>query len=112
MDSDLTDPMSAIMVVKDGMERRASEEAASTLIPKAEMDSFVLRAGPLYSKARINQFAQRMRIHPGIIVGQLQHRGEVGWSANREMLVKVRHIVTPVAPTDGWGHLIDLRSLV
>lgn len=111
LDGDLTDPMANVLIVTDAIERRANEEAAASLIPKAEMDSFVLRVGPLYSKDRINRFANRMKIHPGIIVGQLQRRKEIGYSANREMLAKVRHFVTPAAVTDGWGSSIDPRSL-
>jgi HTH-type transcriptional regulator/antitoxin HigA len=103
--------MASILIVADQMERRANEEAASSLVPKVDMDSFVLRVGPLYSKDRINRFANRMKIHPGIIVGQLQRRKEIGYSSNREMLAKIRHFVTPAAVTDGWGHSIDSRSL-
>ena len=89
--------------VKD-IEQRANEDAASTLIPPHEMDSFIRRLGPMYAKPRIIQFAHRIKIHPGIIVGQLFHRGEIGPSANREMLAKVRGLVTETALTDGWGH--------
>jgi HTH-type transcriptional regulator/antitoxin HigA len=45
-------------------------------------------------------------IHPAIVLGQLQHRGEVDWSHSREMLVKVRHLITPVALTDGFGQTL------
>lgn len=111
LDGDLTDLMATVLIVTDEIERRANEEAASSLIPKAEIDSFILRVGPLYSKDRINRFANRMKIHPGIIVGQLQRRKEIGYSANREMLAKIRHFVTPAAVTDGWGSSIEPRSL-
>ncbi len=45
-------------------------------------------------------------VHPGIVVGQLQHasRGELKYSQHRDMLAKVRDIVTTTALTDGWGH--------
>ena len=88
-------------------ETRANREAAEALIPAAELDSFVRRLGPLYSKERIVQFAHRMKMHPGIIVGQLQHRGEIGYSAHRDLLAKVRSIVTETALTDGWGRTIS-----
>jgi HTH-type transcriptional regulator/antitoxin HigA len=90
-------------VAKDSSEQRADREASSTLVPKAEMDSFIRRVGPLYSKVRIIQFAHRIKIHPGIVIGQLQHSGEIGYRTHREMLVRVRDIVTAVALTDGWG---------
>ncbi len=98
-----------LLAMKSPVERRADEESAAMFIAPDELQSFMARVGPLYSKERINQFANRIKIHPGIIVGQLQHRGEIGYSANKEMLVKVRHILTPVALTDGWGNTIDLR---
>ena len=87
-------------------ERRADEEAIDLTIGRSELDDFVLRVGPLYSRDRINQFANRMRIHPGIIVGQLQYRGELSYSQLRDTLVKVRDTVTSAALTDGWGYVI------
>lgn len=96
---------------KSEIEQRADHEAAATLVPPDELDSFIRRVSPLYSKERINQFANKIKIHPGIIVGQLHKRGEIGWSASRDMLVKIRHSVTAVALTDGWGNFIDPRSL-
>jgi len=49
------------------------------------------------------QFANKVKIHPGIVVGQLQHRNELGYSALRDMLVKIREVVTTTALTDGWN---------
>jgi HTH-type transcriptional regulator / antitoxin HigA len=89
----------------NAIEQRASNEAASALITKAAMDSFILRVKPFYSKHKIVQFAIRSQVHPGIVVGQLQHRGEIPWGANREMLAKVRDIATTTALTDGWGNI-------
>lgn len=89
--------------IKSAIERRADLEAAELLISPKEMDSFVKRYSPLFSKKCIIQFANRLSVHPGIVVGQLQARSEIGWNANREMLVKVRDSVTCVAMTDGWG---------
>lgn len=87
-------------------EARANQEAASSLIPPAELESFIRRVAPLYSRTRIIQLANRLKIHPGIIVGQLQHRGEIGFSALRDLLTKIRDCVTDTALTDGWGKLI------
>jgi HTH-type transcriptional regulator/antitoxin HigA len=92
------------------MERRANDDAADALIPRAEMESFIRRVGPLYSKDKIIKFAHRIKMHPGVIVGQLQRRSEIGYSANREMLAKIRGFVVSACVTDGWGHTIDQRS--
>jgi HTH-type transcriptional regulator/antitoxin HigA len=78
------------------------------LIPKERLDSFAARHRPFYSKIKILQFAQRMRIHPGIVNGQLQHAGEIPWQANREMLSKIRNLVSTTAITDGWGKTIEI----
>lgn len=94
------------VLLEDESERRANEQAAASLIPAPEIDSFIRRVSPLYSKNRIVQFAHRLKIHPGIIVGQLQHRGELGYGSNREMLAKIRSVVIQTALTDGWGRMI------
>jgi HTH-type transcriptional regulator/antitoxin HigA len=93
----------------DEIEARADRGAASFLVPAERLQSFVLRVRPYYSKVKITQFAQRMRVHPGIVNGQLQHLNEVGWNANREMLENVRGLVTATAITDGWGKTVAVK---
>jgi HTH-type transcriptional regulator/antitoxin HigA len=97
----------AIMLVRDEKERRADTAASAALVDPKQLDSFIRRVGPLYSKTKIIQFAHRINMHPGVIVGQLQHLGEVGYAAHREMLVKIRSIITKTALTDGWGRTIS-----
>jgi HTH-type transcriptional regulator/antitoxin HigA len=111
VDSDVNSHDEPPLIVKSPVERRADEEAAASLIPSDEMKSFILRVGPLYSKERIIQFAHKVKVHPGIIVGQLQHRGEIGYSANRGMLAKIRNTLIDASVTDGYGHSIDPRVL-
>jgi HTH-type transcriptional regulator/antitoxin HigA len=108
VDSELIDGTIGIAValVEDEAEKRASDSATDALIPTSEMQSFISRVGPLYSKERIIQFAHKMKIHPGIIVGQLQHRNEINYGSNREMLVKIRSAVIETALTDGWNRSI------
>lgn len=90
----------------DESERLANEGAATMLIDRAALESFIRRVGPLYSKPRIVQFAHRVQVHPGIIVGQLHHRGEVKPFAHREMLVKIRERVLNTSVVDGWDRSI------
>jgi len=90
--------------LQDKVEQRADEEASAFLVPTSELESFILRTRPRFSKERIIRFANLHRIHPGIIVGQLQFRGEIRYSHSREMLVDVREILIETALTDGWGH--------
>lgn len=92
---------------KSEIEKRADQFASNFLVPQLEIDRFILRVRPLYSKVRIIQFANRIGVHPGIVVGQLQHRHEIGWSHSREMLVKVRQELVSTAYVDGWGSESD-----
>lgn len=111
LDADLTDRMAGITIVRAPIERRANAESSAVLVPTKELESFVMRVGPLYAKEKIIRFAHRIKMHPGIIVGQLQQRDEIGYSANREMLSKIRQFVISSAVTDGWGHVLDPRSV-
>jgi HTH-type transcriptional regulator/antitoxin HigA len=109
VDRSMVDPEEGVLVrlAADQAEDRADKEAADSLIPTKEIESFIGRVGPLYSRDRIIQFANRIRIHPGIIVGQLQYRGEIGYGSMRDQLVKIREIVVSTALTDGWGQAIS-----
>jgi HTH-type transcriptional regulator/antitoxin HigA len=112
IDSGLVDATKGIVaLVEDEAERRANKEAANALVPTAELDSFIRRVGPLYPKTRVIQFANRIRMHPGIIVGQLQNRNELGYMSMRDVLVKIRDYVTATALTDGWGHTISPSTI-
>jgi HTH-type transcriptional regulator/antitoxin HigA len=108
VDADMVDGVNGIMLtlIEDEAERLANEAAAASLIPPEELDSFIRRVGPLYPKTRIIQFAHKVKIHPGIIVGQLQYRKEIGYFAVRDQLVKVRDVVILTALTDGWNQSV------
>jgi HTH-type transcriptional regulator/antitoxin HigA len=70
------------------------------------MEDLITRISPLYTKPRITGFATRLGVHPGIVVGQLQHKREIDWSQYREFLAKVRDTMTQAALTDGWGQIL------
>ncbi|TWU13164.1 putative HTH-type transcriptional regulator YddM [Symmachiella macrocystis] len=93
---------------ESNIEIRANDEAASFLVPREKLDSFILRAGPLYYQRRVIQFANANGIHPGIVVGQLQRRGELDYSQLRKLLAPIRDRVIGKAITDGWGNNIQL----
>lgn len=94
----------------DEAEKRASLNAANALVPQHELEDFIRACAPRYSEARINNLASRLQIHPGIIVGQLQHRGTISFAAHRKLLTKVRALVTQFAFTDGWGQPVPQLS--
>lgn len=84
------------------------EQAADTfawefLVPLRKIEGFIAEISPRYSALRIATFAATLGVHPGLIVGQLHHRGEIAWSNFRRMLTPVREIITAAAVTDGWG---------
>ena len=106
LDTDLVGDNSMPIEEKPQHERAADSFAVDSLVPQDELEGFIMRVGPLYSKVRLRGFANLMKVHPGILIGQLQHRSEIGYSANREMLVKVRNIITEAALTDGWGNAL------
>jgi HTH-type transcriptional regulator / antitoxin HigA len=96
-----------VVLAENETEQLANTAAADILVPQTELESFIRRLSPLYSAQRIVQFANRIQMHPGIIVGQLQYRGELGYSAHRNFLVKIRALITNAAITDGWGQSIS-----
>lgn len=87
-------------------EIEADEFAVDFLVPQAALQTFINNHRPLYYARDIQGFAHVHRIHPGIVVGQLQHRDELRYYQLRELLEKVRTIITESAPTDGWGAVI------
>lgn len=91
-------------------ESRANEAAAEFLVPKSELDGFIVRVRPLYSEQRILLFARRVGVHPGIVVGQLQFRDEVPYTHFHKHLVKVREIITQTVLSDGWGTVPTLSD--
>jgi HTH-type transcriptional regulator / antitoxin HigA len=106
LDVDLVGENAIPFAEKTDIEKRADLFAEGFLVEKSEIDHFVARFRPLYSKQRIKNFSARIGVHPAIVLGQLQHRKEVDWSHSREMLVKVREILISSALTDGWGHIV------
>lgn len=80
----------------------ANAAGAEFCVPKAELDNFIVRISPFFKEERVLLFAQRLQIHPGLVVGQLQrHLGR--YDLFRKYQAKVRPFVTASARTDGWG---------
>ena len=96
-----------IAVSDNASEERANTQAANALVPTDELQSFIARTSPYYASTRIIQFANMIKMHPGVIVGQLQFRGELRYSSHRDFLVKVRKYVVDTAVTDGWGRSLS-----
>jgi len=89
-------------------EKQANQAAAEFCVPQEKMNSFVTRKSPLFSERGVIAFAKLMRVHPGIVVGQLQR--ETGrWDLLKRLQVKVRHLITRTAMVDGWGHVAPVQ---
>lgn len=84
-------------------EQLANAFAADHAVPRAALDSFIARVGPIYNMTRIKGFAHVQGVHAGIVVGQLHHRQQIAWSNYRRLLVPIREYATESAVTDGWG---------
>jgi len=90
---------------KSEAERAADLFSVDFLVGSAELENFINRVRPLYSRERIRLFAKRLDVHPAFVVGQLQHRKEIEWSHSRDVLRdKLRSTITANAITDGWGY--------
>lgn len=91
-------------------EVRADAEAAEFLVPQDELDSFIRRVRPYYSKKKIRLFAETVGVHPGIVVGQLQNRGEIPYSHSRDMLERVCDVICDATLADGWDRRPQLND--
>ena len=85
-------------------ERVANQAAADFCVPQAELENFYARVYPLFSEQKVMLFAQRVGVHVGLVVGQLQRRLN-RYDLFKAHLVKVRAYATMGALTDGWGFI-------
>lgn len=72
------------------IEERANQWAGDFLIPRAQLEAFIMRLGQYVSANEVYTFAVAVHVHPAIVVGQLQHRQKVPWTHFRTILVKVK----------------------
>jgi HTH-type transcriptional regulator/antitoxin HigA len=90
-------------------ERVANEVAANFCVPALYIEQFIARKAPLITKRDMLGFANTIRVHPGIVAGQLQ-RKTGRYDLFRDQLVKVRSIVSPGAAVDGWGDIYPVAT--
>lgn len=83
-------------------EVRANEAGADFCISSEQIENFVARVQPYFSEQKVLLFAQRINVHPGLVVGQLQRKLN-RHDFLRKHQVKVRACVLPSADADGWG---------
>ena len=84
------------------VEQIANAEAAEFCVPQRALDDFIARIQPYFSEQRIQLFAQKLNLHPGLVVGQIQRRLK-RYDFLKKHQVRVRQFVFPAAFADGWG---------
>lgn len=90
-------------------ERLANAAASEFCVPKKSMDSFIARKNPFFAERDIIGMAATLKVHPGLVAGQLQHRTG-RYDRFRNHLVKVRSLVAPAAIVDGWGDVAPVGT--
>lgn len=88
-------------------ERIANMAAAEFCVPKKTMDSFIARKAPVFAERDLLGVAATLRVHPGLVAGQLRHRID-RYDLFTRHLVKIRSIVSPSAVVDGWGDVATI----
>lgn len=88
---------------KPKVERDADAFASSFILAEAQLNNFIARVRPLFSKQKVDGFAAVQKVHPGLVVGQLQHRKQIPYANLRSSLVKVRSLFLETVLSDGWG---------
>lgn len=86
----------------DDDERIANSAAQEFLIPTPQLDAFIARKAPFFAERDLIGFAKIMKVHPGIVAGQLQ-RKTGRYDRFRDHLVNVRAKLLPNVIKDGWG---------
>ncbi len=86
-------------------EVHANSAAAEFCVPQEKLQDFINRVDPIYSRERLIGFARLLDVHPGIVAGQLRRKLD-RFDLFTTQLVKVRHLITPAALTDGYGHSV------
>jgi HTH-type transcriptional regulator/antitoxin HigA len=85
-------------------ERIANEAAREFCVPRKDMDAFIARKSPYFSERDLVGFAKVLRVHPGLVAGQLQFRTGK-FNHFRSHLAAVREHILPAAEADGWGNI-------
>lgn len=103
LDTDLVGDHASTIESRPEYEKAADKYAVASLVPQVDFQEFIRATRPLFSRVKIQAFARRVGIHPGIVIGQLQYRGEILYSHSRDLLAKVREFLMGHAYLDGWG---------
>ena len=90
-------------------EQLANQAAATFCVDQAALSRFIDKKSPSYQTRDVVGFARTLKVHPGLVAGQLQKRTS-RYELFRNFLVPIRTIITAVARTDGWGEIAHFAS--
>ena len=107
IDSDL-DSTSLEMEGLSDEEKIANAAAAEFCVPQKDLENFINRVSPLLARNKVLAFAQKHKIHPGLVVGQIQ-RHLKRYDLFRPMLIPVKNIIISEAMTDGFGYVLPIE---
>lgn len=85
-------------------ERIANSAAANFGFTQEYLQKFISRKAPFFKEMDVLGFAKTVQVHPGIVVGRLQH-ATGRYDLLRKYLVGVRSKIAPSAMVDGWGEI-------
>lgn len=105
VDADLDAPQSDSIADE---EKVANEAAADFCVPRVAMDQFIVRKAPFFAERDLLGFARTLKVHPGLVAGQLRHRTG-RFDRFQAHLAKIRSTVAPNATVDGWGDVAPVE---
>jgi len=109
LDSDMEKESAEAGEVVADEERIANGAAQDFCVRASDLDAFIARKAPFFSEKDLIGFARMLKIHPGILAGQLQRRTR-RYDRFRGHLTKVREIISPNAIKDGWGDVAPVET--
>jgi HTH-type transcriptional regulator / antitoxin HigA len=90
-------------------EREANKAAQDFCVPSSKIDAFIARKAPLFSERDLLGFAKLMKVHPGVVAGQLQHKTG-RYDRFRQHLVNIRTNLGTGLAIDGWGDVYPIED--
>lgn len=88
-------------------ERIANAAAANFCVPSKSLKAFIDRKAPYFAEQDILGFAALLKIHPGLVAGQLRHATD-RHDLFHKHLVKIRSVIAPNSAVDGWGNIFPV----
>jgi HTH-type transcriptional regulator / antitoxin HigA len=107
LDSELEGVRAGVGQDVDEEERVANEAAANFGFTQLYLQKFISRKAPFFRELDVVGFANTVKVHPGIVVGRLQH-ATGRYDLLRKHLAGVRSHIVPSAMSDGWGDMAPI----